>query len=436
MIIRVEDFGKIKSATVNLDGYTIFVGDNNSGKTYLMQLIYGTLEALKRIQFTDSMSNLPNVKATQVKTIVNKWLQEKKDTIVHNTFKKKIPINLIEILFPESEDIFSVKKLTKEEYCNLTGENVPFLRETNENFQIFSIFVNDSIKSSFFGFDASKGFMYSEMIRFAVGRLLKIKNIRHSNNIFLPASRSGLMLTRPFVFANKNEEGFVSTEEFSSEKRKENELGLTQPVYDFLSFLQTHKSSENETNKSSALISFINENIIHGEMKKTDNESFYKPEGTEEWLSPSVTSSMVNEISPILQILTSVRRFQYIFYDEIETCQHPTTQIQMARLLNRMVNAGYKMVVSTHSDTMAAAINNAISIEKLKNSNEILKKLGYEKKDILVNNDLVHAYQFIKSESGTIVEEVKRHPAIGLNFNFTLFNEANKKLFDAYKYLR
>ena len=38
MQIQIENFGKIKSANVVLDGYTIFIGDNNSGKTYLMQL--------------------------------------------------------------------------------------------------------------------------------------------------------------------------------------------------------------------------------------------------------------------------------------------------------------------------------------------------------------------------------------------------------------
>ena len=32
-----------------MNGYSIFVGDNNSGKTYLMQLIYGITDAIKNI---------------------------------------------------------------------------------------------------------------------------------------------------------------------------------------------------------------------------------------------------------------------------------------------------------------------------------------------------------------------------------------------------
>ena len=39
--LGVENFAKIESAKVNIDDYTLFVGQNNSGKTFLMQLIQG-----------------------------------------------------------------------------------------------------------------------------------------------------------------------------------------------------------------------------------------------------------------------------------------------------------------------------------------------------------------------------------------------------------
>lgn len=440
MQIRVENFGKIRSANVNLDGYTIFVGDNNSGKTYLMQLIYGVLDYLKRIHFPKNEST-NSIESTKIIPLVNKLLQEKKEEIVQNTFKKQIAIGLLEINaletnFLETKKIFHLKKLSKEEYRNLSGKESTFLQEENEDVNIFSIFEDNELKHSIFAhFNVPEVILRDEMLRFAVRRILKMSPLSLEKNIFLPASRSGLMLTRPFVFANKNEDNLLFPRD-SRQEKKENEFGLTQPVYDFLNFLQTHKPSERKTSQNAPLISFINKNIIHGEMKPITNEYGYKADGAKELLHPSHTSSMVNEISPIVQILTSVRKFQFIFYDEIETCQHPTTQIQMARLLNRMVNANYKMIVSTHSDTMATAINIAIAIEKLKDSDKKLAELGYEKTDILKNSNVVHAYQFIKNKEGTVVEEVKRHASMGLNFDFTLFNEANKKLFDAYQHLK
>lgn len=42
-IVHVKKFGKIEQADVEVAPMTLFVGDNNSGKSYLMTLIYGLL---------------------------------------------------------------------------------------------------------------------------------------------------------------------------------------------------------------------------------------------------------------------------------------------------------------------------------------------------------------------------------------------------------
>ena len=39
--LRVENYGKIKSAEIEIAPLTLFVGDNNSGKSYLMSLLWG-----------------------------------------------------------------------------------------------------------------------------------------------------------------------------------------------------------------------------------------------------------------------------------------------------------------------------------------------------------------------------------------------------------
>ena len=40
IIIHITNFGKIEKADIELGKFIVFVGENNSGKTYLMQLIY------------------------------------------------------------------------------------------------------------------------------------------------------------------------------------------------------------------------------------------------------------------------------------------------------------------------------------------------------------------------------------------------------------
>ncbi|MDE7184408.1 MAG: ATP-binding protein, partial [Lachnospiraceae bacterium] len=41
--VHVENFGKIKSAEIETAPLTLFVGDNNSGKSYMMTLMYGLI---------------------------------------------------------------------------------------------------------------------------------------------------------------------------------------------------------------------------------------------------------------------------------------------------------------------------------------------------------------------------------------------------------
>ncbi len=36
----IEDFGKIKKAEIDISPLTLFVGDNNSGKSYLLLSVY------------------------------------------------------------------------------------------------------------------------------------------------------------------------------------------------------------------------------------------------------------------------------------------------------------------------------------------------------------------------------------------------------------
>ncbi len=42
--ICIKNFGKIKEARVNISHFTVFVGNNNSGKTQLMELIYAIVK--------------------------------------------------------------------------------------------------------------------------------------------------------------------------------------------------------------------------------------------------------------------------------------------------------------------------------------------------------------------------------------------------------
>lgn len=104
--------------------------------------------------------------------------------------------------------------------------------------------------------------------------------------------------------------------------------------------------------------------------------------------------------------------------------------MELARLLSRMSNAGFTMIVSTHSDTMAAKINNLclLSFSQLVKGKraEILNKAGLEEADLF--QDRIHVYQFLQDDSGKSVMKESEYDEV-TGYTFTLFQDSVEKLF-------
>ena len=66
--LKVEDYGKISKAEITVSPFMAFVGDNNSGKSYLLMLLWGIYAIGKRKLF------LPNQSKTKEWSECKKWL--------------------------------------------------------------------------------------------------------------------------------------------------------------------------------------------------------------------------------------------------------------------------------------------------------------------------------------------------------------------------
>lgn len=81
-----------------------------------------------------------------------------------------------------------------------------------------------------------------------------------------------------------------------------------------------------------------------------------------------------------------------LIIDEPELNLHPDNQRKMAGLLARLVNAGIKVVVTTHSDYLIREINNRIMLSgEVEDKDEIMADNGMIEQDVL-NQDQVKAY--------------------------------------------
>lgn len=452
--INVKNFGKIKSARVNIDNFTVFVGNNNSGKTQLMELIYAIIKKSSEMSPEVEVSRDEKIDVVHIghKVIedlnewLNKYLRDNINKIIEETFNSNIPIEEVSMEFKNIDRTYDIYFLTDRTIEYLLANQMieqEILEEMISNKEkYYGSFVlkkedNGNMKGNISS-RYSQGIPLEWAKRIELGGVLAdIMGGRKSNSynvLFLPASRMGLMLLYKYYFeSNKKEQ-----EEFVYEI-DEDSKGLTKPVADFLSFLLRHIYTLRRAKENNELLEFIFTNLIDGRIKEQGETTTYTPRGNEKEIPIFVASSMVNEVVPIIKALTDIRKIDFIFYDEVETSMHPLKQIEMVKLLNRLNNKGIRLLVSTHSDTMATKINNLLLLSQQdftsRKMKDTLEKMGiYPEKGDLIDSSKIHVYQFVNDTDGkSMVEELefKKVPCTG--YDFSLFNDSTMSLFEEAK---
>jgi predicted ATPase len=434
VIIGVENYGKIKRAEIMLGDLTVFVGDNNSGKTLMMQLIYGVLNHISRNESVDidppeivqSTMEFDTEWIRKWQDTINVYLEKEKERIVEEIFHNPVAIEKLYIridgidvnykcLIWESEIVLQQNKDESERRherpIRVEIERVDLKTKKRKN-----------ISQLLFGTSSKMAFI-SRIVTNYVGMYIFGRN--GHGDVFLPASRTGILLLYKYFFAEKDKQIYDNIMPRKG-KSNTNELGLTAPVYDFLQFLLRFTPDNDEIRMNRDILSFIETHLLEGKLENAGEDTYYIAQDTEQSVPLYMSSSLINELAPIVKVLSGLPRNIDIFYDEVETCLHPLKQGEMARLIVRLVNSGKRMIISTHSDTMAAKLNNLILLS-MGNLNkdeqrEKLEKIHYEKADILHTRN-VHFYQFKNDANGmSSVEEMEFDTNLGYDFSLFMQN--------------
>lgn len=426
--LHVENLSKIKSADVTIAPLMCFVGDNNSGKSYLMSMLWGILTVGKEI-FPKKPSDAKTYKRCEewLKTYINvekelsdedieiylTWFNEllnlKKKSLVRKIFNYDIDIDKIEItkykrkksikiIWEESSSRYSVTK----NYIKFPKIEEPSREELLKmNAYICWNLLMEGIAEP----------LYTPIVK---GR-------RMGEPIYLPASRTGFMLT----YAQLIENSLQIT--FSSELH-ENTSTLTLPYVDFLQLITKFETNKKISKKYSDIVEFIEKNMTKGNLsvkKEMLPVIKYLPEGSDKEIPLYVASSIVSEISPLLLVLKSGINFKAMIIEEPEAHLHPELQQKMARVIIKMMNCGVPVWVTTHSDTILQHINNMLKLNNHKRSEELQLEYGYEKTD-LVSEKNIEMYQFVTENDGkTRLQSLK---ATKYGYVVPTFNNALEKI--------
>ena len=455
--VIVEDFGKIKHAELEMKPMMMFVGDNNSGKSYLMSLLWGLLSDTSEIliRLTDEVKNsklyeeceryvreligggegigsLSKEWCERFLRLLNYCIEQNKDQFVSGIFNKDMYIGKLELVIEGLADLKTETRIEYgEERRNRWGKDV-------EHRRMIYIWIDSA---TWIGTRIAEDYMsqigrYVEFIlrvflRQWLNEGRRWHMVRQDRIVFLPSSRTGFVLSKNLLINNIYENSFNRFNNLIQENMRGKQASyFTKPVISFLKLLNNIGDSDSGFLELERLADFIEQTILHGqvEIQNAISKSFmYKPETLNEPIQMYLASAIVTEITPLYLLCKYRYGMSQMFIEEPEMCMHPKLQVMVARVLVRLCNMGVPVTMTTHSDIMIQHINNMLRVKNSHKKQELMAKYKIEEQDLLGRED-VGVYQF--SCQGNESSQVVELKASEMGFETTTFSDAFEEMLE------
>lgn len=415
--LTLKNFGKIKKAEIELSPFLLFIGDNNSGKSYLMTLIYGLIKyynEIEEILFEDEDFILncdiykdiesiieENIKANKNKgneifltieelklfnNLFNLLLNRSKEEIINYIFNSNNEINLDDIQFDLNMSDSKIQIINENgfyyEYKYTKGEFYTLLQNNNLNF-------------------------YKGILRIIFEKCIEYTKGDYINrSVFLPTSRTGFLLSRKEL-AKK------SVKAYFSKSIIKKTTTFQKPIIDFINNLIGLTDKLNSEKEYNEIFNIFKNNIFKGDIifnKETDS-IYYEPTNNKDLkFFMYLSSAVITEVAPLFLFLKYGTLYNTFFVEEPEMSLHLKLQKEIARILINLVNINKHIIISTHSDTILEHINNMVKLNGIKDKekrNSLIENYSYTEKDIL-DVEKIRIYQFDTDENdSTDIKELK-----------------------------
>ena len=233
---------------------------------------------------------------------------------------------------------------------------------------------------------------------------------------YLPADRTGVMHSHQVVVG-----AIVQNASMAGLQPTANVPMLSGVLADFLTLMigiGNRPRLRTRDRKAVELAAPLESNLLKGtvrvERSETDYPIFaYRPKDWQDDLPLMRASSMVSELAPVVLYLKHIiRSGDVLIIEEPESHLHPAMQAAFARELARLVHAGVRIVMTTHSEWFLEQIGNLVRLADLPRT----KRRGLEATDYALNPDDVGAWLFKPSNrpKGSVVEEITLDQETGL----------------------
>ena len=452
--LSVRDFGPIVEADVDFRPLTVFVGPSNTGKSYLAMLTYALHQGLMNEPISPQDQLRPNRFQRLSKEMtegdtdsIQKWmnamgstegehtLDNEVDKALQECVQKGISGSWSEINFQISRCfgvssthyLFRRKRRGKDAVINLYRTDPEFSvsiplspKKQAVNISIPGIIfpVGDQLLAPVFEEirrlppDEQRGpitLMGTSIINAVISH---IAGAADNPVYYLPANRTGIMDAYNVIVGS-----LINRVQYRGIHSKQTGV-LSGVLGDFLQHIgNPDHFVHNSESKISEYANKIENKVLYGKIINDPSETgnplfFYRPEQWKDNLSLMNASSMVSEIAPIVLFLRYiVQDSDVLIIEEPESHLHPEMQVEFTRLLAGAVNAGLRVILTTHSEWVVETIGNLVELSKVPKA----QRAGLDGGPYALPEEDVGVWLFRqkKRPRGSVVEEVRHDPETG-----------------------
>ena len=469
LTISVKNLGPIAEGSVDLKPLTIFVGPSNTGKSYMATAVWAVVQAFSRDYFPfprefriggsysriDALVRLGRSgfgdeydDYAEVVSAFQEWFDSLDEPSGEFTGFRLVDLpETVQLAVDRRarQNLVEIREMVLGQLRQAYGNDSEFTRSNRT--EDFDLTVQRDKPLLYMGVQLVDN---EEMLKFSVsdaevpvpgrrnaGRDLRfrgrnapeeilgatIQSAIHTtsagfptNSYYLPAARSGIAQGHKVLAASlARQSRLVGLEPISIPSLP----GMATEFLSQLISLDRRTPRQQPQVKLNEAIKFIENKITGGKIDLDDSQGLPYPEITYESSTGSFTldhsSSMVSELAPLVLFLKYlVRPGDLLIIEEPESHLHSAAQRQMAQGIVRLVNAGVKVQITTHSETFVSQINHLLRISYA--SKRWLKEHHFEPEDC-ITHDQVGAYQFgwDKEQGGSVVKQLEVHKDIGID---------------------
>ena len=464
--LSVQNFGPIKEGEFELKPLTIFIGPNNSGKSYMATLVYAlcravSLASIKRKfdernywNITSFWEDIERVYDTDIYEEFTQWFQSitrqrgpaKRDVLwedmpakIRQIFEeaiKKIFDSLVSDLPEELADYFDCEDII-ELLRQMTSEKGPLVISLNNGedwpglltLKLHSTGEPDSLDYSMRNIGSrvipflderevearSVDYIFRTVVEGTWDSIVTANGFPNRETYYLPGARSGILQGWQ-LFASLA----IQSMRRSVGIRRIETPAFTGVTADFLQVLLDNQPQLRRLTwyppKEPAL-EILEGEVLRGRVFIEDRMGapplvIYGSGGLR--LPIQRASSMVAELAPLdLWVRGLLEPGDLLIIDEPEAHQHPENQRKIARVLVRLARAGVKVLCTTHSSMILHQVSNHLLATEA--GPKVREELGFTEDDLL-NPEEVGVYLFDNSGGdGTLISAVPIEAGFGIS---------------------